>query len=85
MSKKDFSPLAKEFLVKALSYDKNSRLNPEELIKFSFKNSDGSILSEKKLNTTVKSGKFMNLFDKTISPKNLFSNRSVEKKKIFRN
>lgn len=70
--------------MRALNQDKNARLNPEDLIRFNFKNSDGSILSEKKLNTTVKAGKFMSIFDKTVSPKNLFSNRSIEKK-LFRN
>ena len=70
---------------RALQQDKTLRLGPEELTRFNFKNPEGSILTEKKLNSTIKNAKYISIIDKTLSPKNLMNmGRSVEKK-LFRN
>ena len=82
LTKKDFSPLSKEFLLRTLHQDKAMRLDPSELLRFNFQ-TPSSILSEQKLNSTMKSGKFLSIMEKALSPKNLLVNRSVEKK-IFR-
>jgi hypothetical protein len=62
--------MSREFLNRALNQDKNHRLDPEELLRFNFKKPEGSILTEKKLNSTFKPEKFISIIDKALSPKN---------------
>lgn len=60
LAKKDFSPIIKNFLTRALEFDKNHRMSPQELLTFNFScmvNQDETVhgnLSEKKLNMTFK-------------------------------
>lgn len=82
LSKKNLSPMSKDFIMLSLRLERSARMCPEDVARFDFsKVGTGSILMEKKLNTSMKPVKPEGHQSLT-SPKAHFE-KSVENKEVY--